>query len=80
MINELIKLFEKMQTIKQSMILDIYFDKVEDWWIEFTWRDKNITFSSQNANITIASIEMIKMLIDLCNDYEELQDIPVNVL
>jgi len=78
--NELIKLFERMQSVKQSMILDIYFDKVADWYIEFAWRDKDITLSSQDANITIASLKMVKMLIDLCDDYEELRDIPRNTL
>ena len=78
--NELIKLFERMQSVKQSMVLDISFDRVADWYIEFVWRDKEIILFSQDTNITIASIKMIKKLIDLCSDYEELQDIPGNVL
>lgn len=78
--NELIKLFEQMQRKKASMVLNISFDRVADWYIEFVWRDKEIILFSQDANITIASIKMIKKLIDLCEDYEELQDIPRNIL
>ena len=80
MMFDLIQLFEKMQKVKRSMVLTIAYDCVADWCIEFAWRDKNIELFTQDASLAIASLEMIEKLINLCDEYEELWDIPRNTL
>lgn len=78
----LIKLFSKMQYHKQSMTLDITYDKIVDWCIHFVWRDKRIILDSQSCSLTLACADMIQKLTDLCvqSDDNELVDIPFNVL
>ena len=76
----LIKLFSKMQYHKQSMELDITYDKVADWVIYFVWKAEGITLESQSASITLACADMIQKLTNLCIEYEDLQDIPYNIL
>lgn len=78
----LIKLFSKMQYHKQSMELDITYDKITDWVIYFVWRDKRITLESQSISITLAWADMLQKLTDLCLDDDDidLNNIPYNVL
>ena len=79
---DLIKLFSKMQYYEHSMTLEISYDNITDWCIHFVWRDKRIIFDSQSCSLTLACIDMIQKLTDLCrqSDNNDLVEIPFNVL
>jgi len=78
----LIKLFSKMQYHKQSMELEITYDKVADWVVYFVWKDKKITLESQSISITLACADMLQKLVNLCieDDDIDLNNIPYNIL
>lgn len=77
---DLIKYFKELQTIKQSLELTIEYEKVCDWFLSITHKDSNTyIYSGDCASLKELCIEDLLHLKEWAEQYEELEDIFYNI-
>ena len=77
---KLMKLFKEYANKKQSLVLDISWDKVANWSIYIEHRDsETVIFDESYASLEYVSARAFEKLVEWGQEFEDLEDILYNI-
>lgn len=72
----LIKLFKAYSKIKQSLVIEINWDKTADWYVYIEHRDsKTIIFDENWASLEFVCARAFEKLVEWGQEFEDLENI-----
>lgn len=72
----LMKLFKAYSKIKQSLVIEINWDKTADWYVYIEHRDsKTIIFDENWASLELVCARAFEKLVEWGQEFEDLENI-----